>query len=128
MLVEDEQSLRLLIANILERCGYTALSAPTAKAALAIWEERRGDIKLLLTDIVMPEDMTGIDLAARLCAQNPELKVIYTSGYPAEAGRNVTLEEGVNFLQKPCHPLKLAQTVRAQLDSVTRFPVVENLA
>ena len=85
---------------------------------MAIWAERRHEIKLLLTDIVMPDELTGLELAARLCAQDPSLKVIYTSGYPAEAGKNVALMEGVNFLQKPCHPLKLAQTVRARLDSL----------
>ncbi len=117
LLVEDEQSLRLLISNILERCGYTVLSAATGKAALDLWEKRRGDIKLLLTDIVIPDGMTGIDLALQLCARDPALKVVYTSGYPSEAGAAVTLTEGVNFLQKPCAPLKLAQTVRARLDA-----------
>ena len=116
MLVEDEQALRLLITNLLERCGYTVLPAAAAQPAMDIWKQRRAEIKLLLTDIVMP-DGTGIDLAMQLCAQDPGLKVIYTSGYPADAGSVVALTEGVNFLQKPCHPVKLAQVVRMRLDA-----------
>jgi len=122
LLVEDEQPLRMLVANLLERCGYTVLSAESAKAGLALWEDNRERIALLLTDIVMPDGLTGLELGARLTAQNPGLKVIYTSGYAAEPGKNVSLIEGVNFLQKPCHPLKLAQVVRARLDSLDLAP------
>ncbi|HWD20472.1 MAG TPA: response regulator [Verrucomicrobiae bacterium] len=118
LLVEDEQPLRVLIASVLERCGYQVVSAVSGREALTVWETHRDRVKLLLTDIVMPGGVTGPDLASRLCAQNAALKVIFTSGYAAEAGSKFTLVEGVNFLQKPCHPIKLAQTVRARLDSL----------
>jgi FixJ family two-component response regulator len=74
-------------------------------------------IQLLLTDLVMPEGISGRDLAATLQADQPQLKVIYMSGYPGDvAGRGLTLREGGNFLQKPFSPIKLAELVRAVLD------------
>jgi FixJ family two-component response regulator len=61
--------------------------------------------------------MTGGELSKRLHADNPNLKVIFTSGYSADiVGKDFVLREGINFLQKPYHPDKLAQTVRDCLD------------
>jgi two-component system cell cycle sensor histidine kinase/response regulator CckA len=72
---------------------------------------------LLLTDLVMPDGMTGKDLAQRILQENPKMKVIYMSGYSAEVvGKDFPLKEGVNFLTKPFQALKLAQTVRNCLD------------
>jgi two-component system cell cycle sensor histidine kinase/response regulator CckA len=72
-----------------------------------------------LTDMVMPEGVTGQQLAEKLKAQNPALKVIYSSGYSADlvSEEGIDLCEGQNFLQKPYHPQKLAQTVRNCLDA-----------
>lgn len=119
LLVEDEQSLRVLVRNVLTRLGYRVLEATTGLTALEVWKEHQQDIKLLLTDLVMPDGMTGKALAEQLVAQSASLKVIYTSGYSREiAGKDFPLQDGVNFLSKPFQAAKLAQTVRANLDGV----------
>ena len=117
LLVEDELSLRVSVRMTLSRLGYRILEAPTGVKALEVWKENHDEIRLLLTDLVMPDGMTGIDLAQRLLQDNSELKVIYMSGYSAEvAGREFPMQEGVNFLSKPFESPKLAQTIRDNLD------------
>jgi CheY-like chemotaxis protein len=108
--------VRLLVKNLLRRCGYTVLEADSGVAALEIWRTHRDQIQLLLTDMVMPQGMSGHDLAARLLAEKPGLKVIYTSGYSAEIVGGGLLMEGVSFLQKPYQPVRLAEVVRRCLD------------
>jgi PAS domain S-box-containing protein len=117
LVVEDEIPLRVLVRSILERLGYHVLEAPTGVAALGTWHHQKDQIQLLLTDMIMPHGMSGRDLAKRLLADKPELKVIYTSGYShAVMEADVVLQEGLNFLQKPYHPRKLAAAVRDCLD------------
>ncbi len=118
LLVEDEQSLRVLVRNVLTRLGYRVLEATTGLTAVEVWKEHRHDIKLLLTDLVMPDGMTGKQLAEVLVHENPNLKVIYTSGYSRDiAGQGFVLQDGVNFLSKPFQAAKLALTVRNSLDA-----------
>lgn len=118
LLVEDEASLRTLVRNVLSRVGYRVLEAPNGVAALELWEQHRGEIKLLLTDMVMPDGLSGRDLAARLLTEQPGLKVIYTSGYSQDiGGPDFPLREGENFLAKPFQAIKLAEIVRARLDA-----------
>ncbi len=118
LLVEDEQSLRVLVRNVLTRLGYRVLEATTGLTAVEVWKEHRHDIKLLLTDLVMPDGMTGKQLAEVLVHENPNLKVIYTSGYSRDiAGQGFPLQDGVNFLSKPFQAAKLGQTVRNSLDA-----------
>ncbi|MGA2175980.1 MAG: ATP-binding protein [Verrucomicrobiota bacterium] len=117
LVVEDEPALRELVVNILELCGYRICQARTGVEALGVWERHKGEIDLLLTDMVMPEGMSGRQLAERLQAERPGLKVIYTSGYsPGMAGKDIALLEGFNFLAKPYPPSRLAQVVRECLD------------
>ena len=117
LVVEDETPLRELVQFILEGQGYRVLQAGSGVAALKVWEQHKDSIDLLLTDLVMPEGMTGHELSFRLLAENPQLKIIFTSGYSAETvGKDFVLRDGLNFLQKPYHPDKLAQTVRDCLD------------
>ena len=117
LLVEDEGPLRQLVQFLLERQGYHVLEADSGVSALKVWEKNKDTIKLLLTDLVMPLGMTGHELSFRLLAENPDLKVIYTSGYSADTvGKDFVLRDGLNFLQKPYHPDKLARTVRDCLD------------
>ena len=86
--------------------------------ALEVWEQADRPVDLLLTDMVMPGGIMGSELAERLLAQSPSLKVIYTSGYsPGMAGRDISLLEGRNFLPKPYSVGKLAQFVRECLDN-----------
>ncbi|HWD19715.1 MAG TPA: ATP-binding protein [Verrucomicrobiae bacterium] len=117
LVVEDEVPLRELVVNILEICGYKIYQATTGVEALQIWSEQKGKVDLLLTDMVMPGGISGRQLAERLQADDPELKVIYTSGYsPGMAGKDIALLEGCNFLAKPYPPSRLAQFVRECLD------------
>jgi len=118
LLVEDDAALRASVRKILSQLGYCVLEAVNGIEALKIWEQYRDGIHLLLTDVVMPGGMSGIDLGERLLKENPKLKVIYNSGYSAEvAGKDFPLKEGVNFLIKPFQTQALAQTVRQMLDA-----------
>lgn len=115
--MEDDPAVRLLVVNLLQRCGYTVLLAATGVAALEVWAKHKAQVQLLLTDMIMPDGMTGRELALRLKQEQPGLKVIYTSGYSAEiVGKGHALFDGNDFLQKPFSPLLLAQTVRTCLD------------
>ena len=110
--VEDEPSLRLLVRKVLERNGYQVIDAPSGVAAVEVWAHHKEHIDLLLTDMVMPDGMTGKELAEKLKADNPHLKVVYTTGYSSELlGDDIILRDGVNFLQKPYPPQKLLQTI-----------------
>ncbi|HEX3987780.1 MAG TPA: response regulator, partial [Verrucomicrobiae bacterium] len=117
LVVEDEPALRDLVVSILQICGYRTYEAETGVAALRVWEQHKAEIDLLLTDMVMPEGVSGRQLAEKLQADDPSLKVIYTSGYsPGMAGKDIALLEGFNFLAKPYPPSRLALVVRECLD------------
>ncbi len=118
LLVEDETALRNSVSRILARLGYCILEAPTAVKALEIWKVRRSEIRLLLTDMIMPDGMTGRELAQRLIQEAPKLKVIYMSGYSADlVGKDFPVQTGVNFLAKPFQMHQLAQSIRQSLDA-----------
>jgi two-component system cell cycle sensor histidine kinase/response regulator CckA len=118
LLVEDDPSVRILTRVILERSGYRVVEASDGKEALRVWTLEKDSIDLLLTDIVMPGGMSGRELATRLREQNPNLRIIYTSGYSAEiAGRELTLQIGQNFIQKPVRPHQLLEVLRRSLDA-----------
>ena len=117
LVVEDDPALRALANRVLRRCGYRVLEAATGKLALQVWSENQAAIQLLLTDMVMPDGMTGRELGQQLLQANPKLKIIYTSGYSSEiAGQNADDRLGAAFLQKPFDLLTLATTVRETLD------------
>jgi two-component system cell cycle sensor histidine kinase/response regulator CckA len=117
LVVEDEAPVRELVSSILTTLGYRILEAATGVKALEVWREHHNEIDLLLTDIVMPDGMTGRDLAEKIQAEKPSLKAIYTSGYSSDiVGRDFVLREGLNYLQKPFVPPKLARAVRKCLD------------
>jgi two-component system, cell cycle sensor histidine kinase and response regulator CckA len=117
LVVEDEPALRELVAQILTEYGYRVLVAASGWEALSLWETESSRVSLLLTDVVMPQGLSGPDLADRLRCERPDLKVVYTSGYsPEVAGRDATLFEGPDFLAKPYRPARLAAVVRECLD------------
>ena len=125
LVVEDEPPLRQLVRTILTRLGYQVLDAPSGAAALKVWQEHRDRIQLLVTDMVMPDRISGRELARRLQDERPDLPVIFITGYnPEMAGRDFVLEDGVNYIPKPFTPRKLGTTVRAILDarSPARMP------
>jgi CheY-like chemotaxis protein len=116
LLVEDEDSLLDLGTLLLEDLGYTVLAASCPNRALQLAEEFRGEIHLLLTDVIMPE-MSGRDLRERLAASRPNLKSLYMSGYTAEViAHHGVLHEGVHFLQKPFSVQDLAVKLREALN------------
>ncbi|MDB6031245.1 MAG: multi-sensor hybrid histidine kinase [Verrucomicrobiales bacterium] len=114
LLVEDEPGLRVLVQGILEKYGYRVLSAENGVEALNVWAEHKTEIDLLLTDMVMPEGMTGRQLALKLKEEDKGLKIIYTSGYSLDLmGEGMEeLVDGYNYIQKPYRPQILAQTLR----------------
>ena len=79
LVVEDEPVLRDMANMILQECGYKVLEAASGHEALSVWERHRDSIQLLLTDMVMPEGMTGKELAEKLTRAKPDLKVVFTS-------------------------------------------------
>jgi two-component system cell cycle sensor histidine kinase/response regulator CckA len=117
LVVEDEVPVRELVCGVLTALGYQILEAGTGVKALEVWRQHKDKIDLLLTDIVMPDGMTGRDLAEKVQTEKASLKVIYTSGYSSDiVGRDFVLREGLNYLQKPFVPQKLARAVRKCLD------------
>jgi two-component system cell cycle sensor histidine kinase/response regulator CckA len=118
LVVEDEEAVRTCVCSILRAKGYKVLAAANGVEALSVWDEHRHTIDLLLTDMVMPEGLTGLDLAEKLLVDRPGLKVIFTSGYSAElVVAQSTLPAGGRFLAKPYQSKLLMQTVREALDS-----------
>ena len=119
LVVEDEGPVRELVCDLLTGHGYQVLQAESGAKALQVWRESKDRINLLLTDLVMPDQVNGRELAEQLWAEQPRLKVIFTSGYSADVvGKGLTLRPGLNYLQKPYQPHKLALLVRDSLDAV----------
>jgi len=120
LVVEDETAVRELTHQVLESHGYRILVANTGPEAMQIWRQRKNDIDLLLTDMVMPGGLTGRELAEKLQAEKRDLKVICMSGYSVElSGKNITGDAGFNFLPKPFDMLKLVETVRNCLEQTS---------
>jgi CheY-like chemotaxis protein len=116
LLVEDEEGVRRLTREVLEEHGYTVLEASDWQSALGLAGSHGGPLHLLLTDVVMPE-MGGPEVASRLSALRPGIKVLYMSGYTNYAVfHRGLLDAGVAFLQKPFSPNELARRVRELLD------------
>jgi CheY-like chemotaxis protein len=116
LLVEDEALILRMTRRVLGELGYTVLAASNGYEALAVLERHPGDVQLLITDVVMPK-MSGRELAARITALRPDMRVLFTSGYAAdEIGEDGVLGDGINFLAKPYVPSKLADAVREILD------------
>jgi len=116
LLVEDDSGVRVFAARVLRQLGYTVLEAKAGGEALRVASAHEGRIDLLLTDVVMPQ-LSGSELAAQLLGQDPELKIIYMSGYTEDrVVQDSWAEVGVAFLSKPFSGVELAQLVRTTLD------------
>jgi PAS domain S-box-containing protein len=117
LLVEDDEAVRGLAQTSLEMYGYRVLWAADAQGALRLAEEHAGTIHLLLTDVVMP-GMSGRELVDILRQRQPQLTVLFMSGYTDDAVlRHGLVHADVAFLQKPFTPAGLARKVRDVLDS-----------
>ena len=116
LVVEDQDQLRKLAVRVLRKYGYEVLEAASPAEALSCSNHCRGEIHLVLTDIVMPE-MSGIDLAGQLLEMRPALKIAFMSGYSEKlTAESHRLEAADAYLAKPFSPDTLAATVRAVLD------------
>jgi CheY-like chemotaxis protein len=117
LLVEDEEALRHLIRAILEAGGYRVLPGGSPEEAVATAETHSGPLHLLLTDVVMPR-MSGRQVADRVKASRPAVRVMYMSGYTDEAiSHHGALEPGTHFMQKPFTADALLRKVREVLDA-----------
>jgi PAS domain S-box-containing protein len=117
LVVEDEELPRSVMRTILTRNGYHVVDCFNGVEALERWETFRENVELLVTDLVMPGGISGRDLANRLQQKNPQLKVLFVSGYSSEmAGRQLELKSGEKFLQKPFPNDQFLAAVRRCLD------------
>jgi CheY-like chemotaxis protein len=116
LLVEDEDGVRALVTQVLSRQGYTVIETSHGQEALEQYERHTGSISLLLTDVVLPQ-MSGREVAERLKALRPNIKVLYMSGYTDDAIlRHGVIGQETAFLQKPFTTASLARKVREVLD------------
>jgi CheY-like chemotaxis protein len=114
--VEDEEIVRKLSVKILTGLGYSVLEAANGVEALQIFKSNAATIDLLLTDVIMPK-MNGSELAAEVKELNPEIKVLFMSGYTEDAViKHGILTDGINYLHKPVTPSNLSKAVREILD------------
>jgi PAS domain S-box-containing protein len=116
LLVEDMEIVRKLAVRSLKAYGYSVIESEGGSDAIAKFEEKKGKVDLLVTDVVMPQ-MSGKELFDLLEKRKPDLTVLFMSGYTDDAiAHHGVLEEGVDFIQKPFRPQELAEKVREVLD------------
>jgi two-component system, cell cycle sensor histidine kinase and response regulator CckA len=117
LLVEDEGAVREVTQRALIHHGYRVLAADNGQTALELWRTHQTEIELLLTDMVMPERISGMELANFLRKDKPNLPVVYVSGYNAEiTGQEVLLGQQTSYLSKPFEFERLLRTLRSLLD------------
>ncbi len=120
LLCEDDENVRAFSVEVLSELGYRVIAAGNARQALEQLEASDAPVDLLFTDVILPGGMTGADLAREAQAMQPDLRVLFTTGYARNAivhhGR---LDEGVELLTKPFSYGALAARVREMLDRAT---------
>jgi CheY-like chemotaxis protein len=117
LVVEDDVLARTETRALLERNGYRVLEAANGVEVLALWDDHRRGIALILTGLIMPGGIDGQEFARRLKWDHDTLKIIYASGQRADAGgRVLELHDGESIVPKPCPPDDLLETVRSCLD------------
>ena len=118
LFVEDETSMRVPCAALLRDNGYRVLEADDPAEAINRWQDHVPSVDLLITDMVMPGKLSGLDLVTRLRQTRPELRVVVISGYNEEIIKSEQLQEHrVVLLPKPFDFGALGQTIRTVLDS-----------
>jgi len=116
LVVEDDTAVRRLTLRVLDNHHYRTLGAHDGEEALALWEANAGDVRLVVSDVVMPGGMSGHDLERELRARDPSLRVILTSGYDEELAGG-SLGQGQVLLTKPYRPDELLTAVAKALAS-----------
>jgi CheY-like chemotaxis protein len=120
LLVEDAETLRVMIRETLEMAGYTVLEAAEPEEAIAKVRAHEGPIDLMLTDVILPQ-MSGPNLAATLEQVRPRVRVLFMSGYTADAiGSRGVLPPGTQFIAKPFTADAVLRKLRAVLDGPPR--------
>ncbi len=118
LVVEDDECMRRLMASLLARLGYTATMAANGGEALFLVEEKKLRFDMIITDVVMP-NLSGKALIDRLMRKDPQVKVIYMSGYPPSViAQHAILDPGALFIQKPFTIPDLAQKIRTVLSGL----------
>jgi PAS domain S-box-containing protein len=116
LLAEDDEGVRGLIERVLQEGGYSVLIARDGQEALDLFEVHAGEISLALLDVIMPR-MGGREAGDRIREANPDVRIVYTSGYSANGVHTrFALDEGVDLIQKPCDPQTLLRRIREVLD------------
>jgi PAS domain S-box-containing protein len=127
LLVEDETAVRQLVARSLRALGYRVHEAQNGQQAMVLWQEHGSHVDMLFTDMVMPEGMTGLELAEQLQALKPGLKTIISSGYSQEITQaGVHSQRGIVYLPKPYEVSVLASVVRKVLDGEPPASVIKD--
>ncbi|MGO9310400.1 MAG: ATP-binding protein [Spirochaetia bacterium] len=117
LVVEDDENVRRLLVKALGTLGYRVLEASNGQQAMTLWRTQGRQIDLLLTDMMMPEGMTGLELAEEFRKDKPGLKIIISSGYSAEVSQlGKATAEGIVYLPKPYHMAELGAALRLCLD------------
>ncbi len=117
LLVEDEVRLRVSTCALLKNQGYRVFEAANGREALKVFERHRDSIHLVVTDIVMPGGLSGIELAKKLRKLSPEIPILFTSGYSPEiAGKEILLQPGQSFISKPYTAAYLLESMRRCLE------------
>ena len=116
LLAEDEETIRRLVGEVLERSGYKVFAASNGEEALRLLEEHSGEIDLLVTDVIMP-GMSGPDLARAASRLEPSLRILFTSGYTSQPDEAFD-DPDVAFIGKPFSPQALVAKVQEVLDGV----------
>lgn len=116
LLVEDEPVVREIISAILRDQGYTVMEAASAEKAAQVWKDQQHNIGLLLTDIQLATDTSGLELAEQLREIDPFLHVVFVSGQCPAFLKRSDLVDGLNFLPKPFTAAGLLRIVEAQME------------
>ncbi len=119
LLVEDEQMVRYMVSRTLRKNGYRVLEAVDGESAIQVWAEHAEEIDLLFSDMVMPNGLTGLDLAKRFKEERPTLKVLITSGYSVDLTKTgIPDDRDITYLAKPYEVRSLTALVQQCLGSV----------
>jgi signal transduction histidine kinase len=116
LVAEDDDEVRTLVVNMIEKLGYRTFQAKTARVALELLKREHKNIDLVFTDIVMPGGMNGVELVAQMREYYPGVKALYTSGYTENAIPDYLLQAGEELISKPYRREALAMKIRKVLD------------
>jgi CheY-like chemotaxis protein len=122
LVVEDQDEVRQLIVESLKHYGYQVFESPHGGSALLTCEQNPDKVDLIITDMVMPQ-MNGQQMVRRLLPLQPRAKVLFFSGYSEEMfSKQLVLDPGMVFIQKPFTPMELLRKIREILDSEKKGP------